>query len=124
MATFVTPVALVLLAFGVRYLILLVPPTVRPDQLGADDALSRARTSAGGLSTFEQMIIRKPQSTLNNAAVIKLWQAKVGTDVILRMIRTSVPDFDVSPTAIIELKEAGVDESIILAIIDAPYNVR
>lgn len=88
------------------------------------DALARARNSAGALSTFEQLMINKPRSTMDNATVLKLWRAEVGTEVILQMIRTSNSDYDVSANAIIELKQAGVDQSIILAMIDASYRSR
>jgi hypothetical protein len=88
------------------------------------EALAQARTSAGGLSTFEQMMIKKPRSTMDNSTILKLWKANVGPNVILQLIRTSNPDYDVSASAIIELKEAGVDQTIILAMIDASYNTR
>jgi hypothetical protein len=85
------------------------------------DALARARSSAGGLSAFEQLMINKPRAMMDNPTVLKLWRANVGPEVILQMIRTSNSDYDVSANAIIELKQAGVDQSIILAIIDASY---
>jgi hypothetical protein len=88
------------------------------------DALARARTTAGALSTFEQLMINKPHATMDNATILKLWRAEVGTEVILQMIRTSNSDYDVSANAIIELKQAGVDQSIILAMIDASYRSR
>lgn len=89
------------------------------------EALARARTSMGGqLSTFEQLMTKKPRSTMDNATILKLWQANVGTNVILQMIRTSNADYDVSAGAIIELRQAQVDQSIILAMIDASYTSR
>ncbi len=90
----------------------------------AAEALSRARMSAGGLSTFEQMMMKKPRATMDNATVLRLWKANVGANVILQLIRTTTPDYDVSANSIIELKEAGVDQSIILAMIDASYATR
>jgi hypothetical protein len=93
-------------------------------QGGGADALARARATAGGLTAFEQMMITKPRKTMDNATVLKLWQHKVGADVILQLIRTSTPDYDVSASSIIELKDAGVDQSIILAMIDASYTAR
>jgi hypothetical protein len=89
-----------------------------------DEALARARSTAGGLSTFEQMVIRKPRTTMDNASVVDLWKANVGANVILQMIRNSNGDFDVSANAIIELKKAGIDQSVILAMIDATYDAR
>ncbi|HXE61974.1 MAG TPA: hypothetical protein VN519_00445 [Bryobacteraceae bacterium] len=88
------------------------------------DALARARTTAGGLSTFEQMMVKKPRTTMDNQTILKLWKANVGTNVILQMIRTSNSDYDVSASAIIDLKQAGVDQAIILAMIDASYASR
>jgi hypothetical protein len=86
------------------------------------ESLARGRASMGGqLSTFEQMMTKKPKSTLDNATIMKLWHANVGSNVILQMIRTSNADFDVSAGAIIELREAQVDQAIILAMIDASY---
>ena len=91
---------------------------------GSADALARARATAGGLTAFEQMMIKKPRTTMDNATILKLWRANVGANVILQLIRTSTPDYDVSASSIIELKQAGVDQSIILAMIDASYTAR
>jgi hypothetical protein len=90
----------------------------------AAEALARARTSTGGLSTFEQMMVKKPRSTMDNATILKLWKASVGENVIVQLIRTTTPDYDVSANSIIELKEAGVSQAIILAMIDASYTTR
>jgi hypothetical protein len=66
----------------------------------------------------------KPRAALDNAAVLKLWNAGVGSVVIVQMIRTSNADYDLNENAVIQLKEAGVDRNIILAMIDASYNAR
>jgi hypothetical protein len=68
------------------------------------------------------MMLKKPRTTLDNATILKLWKAEVGTEVIVQMIRTSNPDYDVSSNAVIQLKQAGVDQTIILSMIDATYN--
>ncbi len=91
---------------------------------GGAEGLARARATAGGLTSFEQMMIKKPRQTMDNAAILKLWKASVGTDVILQLIRTSNPDYDLTAASIIELKQAGVDQSIVLAMIDASYQTR
>jgi hypothetical protein len=90
--------------------------------LSTPEALARARTSAGTLSDYELMMLKKPRTTLDNATILKLWKAEVGTEVIVQMIRTSNPDYDVSSNAVIQLKQAGVDQTIILSMIDATYN--
>ncbi len=69
-------------------------------------------------------MLKRPRTTLDNATVLKLWRADVGTDVILQMIRTSNADYDLSANAVIQLKQAGVDRILILAMIDASYNAR
>ena len=94
-----------------------------PDAQSSTDGLARARTATGGqLSPFEQMMLHKPKAVLDNATILKLVKANVEAVVILQMIKTSTADYDLSANAIIELKQAGVDEHIILAMIDASYN--
>ena len=89
------------------------------------EALARMRTSAGGqLSNFEQMMTKKPKGTLDNATIMQLWKANVGTNIILQMVRTSNADYDLSAGAIIQLRQAQVDQSIILAMIDSSYSAR
>jgi hypothetical protein len=89
------------------------------------DALSRARNAMGGqLSTYEQMMTKRPPTTLNNAAIIKLWKADAGTDVIVRLIRASNPDFDLTADGVVALRSAGVDRTIVLAMIEAAYTSR
>jgi hypothetical protein len=98
------------------------PGGIRDNPMATGATLAQARTN--GLSAFEQMMLKKPRSTMDNVTVLQLWSANVGTDLILQMIRNSNPDFDVDAVAVIELKKAGVDERIIAAMIDAPYNSR
>ena len=89
------------------------------------EALARMRSSVGGqLSAFEQMMAKKPKGTLDNATVLQLWKANVGTNIILQMIRTSNADYDLSAGAIIQLRQSQVDQSIILAMIDSSYTAR
>jgi len=93
------------------------------DPQSSTDGLARARTATGGqLSPFEQMMLHKPKAVLDNATILKLVRANVEVSVILQMIKTSTADYDLGANAIIELKQAGVDQQIILAMIDASYN--
>jgi DNA-directed RNA polymerase subunit RPC12/RpoP len=94
------------------------------DVAAGNESMALARTSAAGLSAFEKIMIRKPRTTLNNATVLRLWRADVGTDVILQTIRTSTADYDVGANSLIELRQAGVDKVIVLAMIDATYEAR
>jgi hypothetical protein len=68
------------------------------------------------------MMLHKPKAVLDNATILKLVRANVEVSVILQMIKTSTADYDLGANAIIELKQAGVDQQIILAMIDASYN--
>ena len=88
------------------------------------DALASARTSMGGVSTIDQMLGKKPKARLDNAEILRLCRAKVSNNVILQMIRTSNGEYDVRTAAIISLREADVDQTIILAMIDSNYSAR
>ena len=91
-------------------------------QLDPVQALSQARATGGGqLSAFEEMMVRRPKSTLTNSSVVDLAKAGVRNEVIIRLIRASNADYDLRANAIIELKRNGVDESVILAMIDQSY---
>jgi hypothetical protein len=65
-----------------RAYLYLRPPSVHTEdgQLTTVDALARARTSTGALSTFEQMMLKKPRSTLDNPTILQLWKANVGVN--------------------------------------------
>ncbi len=89
------------------------------------EALARARTAMGGeLSTFDQMMLHKSRPALDNGTVVKLVNAHVDTAVILQLIHTSNADYDLSANAIIEMKHAGLNEAILLAMINASYGIR
>jgi hypothetical protein len=59
------------------------------------------------------------QETLDNAAVIGLKQAGLGDSVILNKIKASKCDFDISTDALKKLKEGGLSDDIINAMIAA-----
>ena len=59
------------------------------------------------------------QETLNNAGVIGLKQAGLGDTVILNKIKASKCDFDISTDALKKLKDGGLSDDIINAIIAA-----
>jgi len=89
-------------------------------QQGQREALARARMAAGGqLSDFEKLMVQKSKQTMDNAAVVRMVKANMSQDVILEMIQTSVPDYDLSASSVIEMKAAGVDQTIMLAMINA-----
>src|SRR5687767_7851938 len=57
------------------------------------------------------------QKTLNNAAVVKLTKAGFKEKTIISIIYSRVPNFDLSPDRMIELKRNGVTEKIIVAML-------
>lgn len=121
---------IILVLCGGAYYLRNHPFALRAAETGisGDDAesLARARSAMGGgqLSAFEKMMTRRPRTTLSNKEVLQLWRAQVPVNIIVQMIRTSNPDFDVSAASVIELRKEGLEPSIMLAMIDASYTTR
>lgn len=57
------------------------------------------------------------QKSLNNAAVVKLAKAGFKEKTIIQIINTRVPNFDLSPDRMIDLKKNGVTEKVIVAML-------
>jgi len=57
------------------------------------------------------------QQALNNAAVVKLTKAGFKEKTIISVINTRIPNFDLSPDRMIELKRNGVTEKVIMAML-------
>lgn len=57
------------------------------------------------------------QQKLTNKDVVKMVKASLPADVIVQAIRSSTPDFDVSADGLIALKQDGVSDSIIQAML-------
>jgi len=55
--------------------------------------------------------------SLNNAAVVKLAKAGFKERTIIQIINARVPNFDLSPDRMIELKKNGVTEKVIVAML-------
>ena len=69
---------------------------------------------------FPQRRWPKPTSrtkTLNNAAVVKLAKAGFKEKTIISIINSRIPNFDLSPDRMIELKHNGVTEKVIIAML-------
>jgi hypothetical protein len=58
----------------------------------------------------------QPQA-LNNAAVVKLTKAGFKEKTIISIINSRIPNFDLSPDRMIELKKSGVTEKVIIAML-------
>src|ERR1044072_7700178 len=57
------------------------------------------------------------QKSLTNAAVVKLAKAGFKEKTIIQIINTRLPNFDLSPDRMIELKKNGVTEKVIVAML-------
>ncbi|HEX4007048.1 MAG TPA: hypothetical protein VHX60_12810 [Acidobacteriaceae bacterium] len=57
----------------------------------------------------------KSQETLNNAAVVRMVQAHLGTDVIVEQIRSNPGHFLLTTNSLIQLKQLGVPDKVIAA---------
>ena len=71
---------------------------------------------------FGQIAITKAQqpqhqAPLNNAAVVKLAKAGFKDKTIISIISARLPNFDLSPERMIELKRNGVSENVIMAML-------
>jgi hypothetical protein len=64
----------------------------------------------------------KVQVSLTNSDVVGLVKAGMSTEIIIAKIKASSCSFETSPTALKELKQAGVPDSVILAMVQAPLN--
>lgn len=58
-------------------------------------------------------------STITNKEVLEMVKAGVPPDIIIAKIKASRCDFDTTPDALIDLKNRGADNKVILAVIDA-----
>jgi len=57
------------------------------------------------------------QKSLNNAAVVKLVKAGFKEKTIIQIINTRIPNFDLTPDRMIDLKKNGVTEKVIVAML-------
>jgi hypothetical protein len=64
----------------------------------------------------------RARASLTNSDVVGLVNAGISAEVIIAKIKTASCSFDTSPTALKELKDAGVPDNVILAMVQAPGN--
>src|SRR4051794_28266130 len=55
---------------------------------------------------------------LTNANIIDMTKAGLSSEIILVKIKTSVASFDISTSALIQMKQAGVADDVITAVVD------
>jgi hypothetical protein len=69
------------------------------------------------LSTVLLAQTRQTETVLTNAAIVKLAKAGFKEKTIISIISARIPNFDLSPDRLIELKRNGVTEKIIIAML-------
>ena len=72
---------------------------------------------AFGLSLAVAAQQPRQAQTLNNASVVKLTKAGFKEKTIISIIGSRIPNFDLSPDRMIELKRNGVTEKVIMAML-------
>ena len=76
-------------------------------------ALFIALFAATGTKTFAQ------DETLTNDEIISLVKAGLSPSVVINKIRTSKSNFDLSTNSLIQLKQAGVSDDVVAAMLEA-----
>jgi hypothetical protein len=61
------------------------------------------------------LIAQQAEETLDNDAIVKMVQARLGTDVIIEQIRNSPVAFTLTTNSLIRLKQQGVPDKVITA---------
>jgi membrane-associated protease RseP (regulator of RpoE activity) len=64
----------------------------------------------------------KTQSTLTNSDVVGMVKAGLGVEIVIAKIKATSCSFETDPTALKALKDAGVPDSVILTMVQAPKN--
>jgi hypothetical protein len=75
-------------------------------------------------SALKSQTASSNKEVLTNQDVIELLKVGMSSEVVAAKIKTSTCKFDTSPTALKELKSAGVPDSVILAMVQAPVADR
>ncbi len=75
-----------------------------------------------GAETIKQdmMSQSKTQRSLSNGDIVGMVKAGIGVEIVIAEIKAAHCFFETSPTALIELKNVGVPDSVILAMVQAP----
>lgn len=75
------------------------------------------RTQLFGLLLLLAVPAAFAQSTMNNEAVIKMVKAGLSNSIIVSTVQSSPGQYNTSPDGLIALKNAGVDDTVIAALI-------
>jgi hypothetical protein len=90
-------------------------------QAGQDQGQAQTSSQAAGPAQPQATPAPAPAGpTLSNDDVIKLVQAKMSDSIIIKKIKNSACSFDTSADGLVKLKQAGVSEEVIEAMVDKP----
>ena len=67
---------------------------------------------------FAASFVPGDDAALTNEDIVRLTQAEMGTEVIIAKIQASTTDFDTSVEQLLELKGAGVEDSVLAAMVN------
>lgn len=84
------------------------------------NAPNEAPTKNFGLTDPSAKLAGGGAPALNNASIVKMRNLHLSADVMLAKIQSSPCDFDTTPAALQKLKQAGVPDKVILAMVTAP----
>jgi len=73
--------------------------------------------------TIGASTVVRAQETMTNDEVISLTKAGLAGSVIIGKIRTSKTNFDMSTDALIKLKQSGVGDDVVTAMLEAKSGV-
>ncbi len=77
------------------------------------------RSGLGPILLSAMLVAQQPQKPLTNEGVVQLAKAGMPESVIIGAIQSSPPSYDISPDALIKLKQAGVTPDEMKAILAA-----
>lgn len=78
-----------------------------------------AYSSSASMSTFERMVMSgKARQVMRNQDVVHLIHGGVSSALMVTLLRHADQAFDLSPEAILLLKQAGIEEIVIAAMVD------
>jgi hypothetical protein len=103
-----------------------VEPVVEPITQTPSEPTESGPTAAPVASTsqpLERPVVARPSESavlLTNVNVMKMQGAHMSPDAIIMRLNAALCDFDTSPVALHRLKQSGVSDRIILAMMHAP----
>lgn len=77
---------------------------------------------ASAAATWAQDSTKQPPVV--NKDIVEMVKAGMSADVVIAKIKTSVSQFDTSPSALVSLNEAGVPDAVLLEMVRNPHGVQ